>query len=45
MGSTLGGALTNLFMGYNEQKWLEPDYGRLVTTYRWGMRTTSFVFF
>ena len=30
MGSPLGPALANLFMGYYEQKWLEPDHGRLV---------------
>ena len=29
MGSPLGPALANLFMGYNEQKWLESDHGRL----------------
>ena len=34
MGSPLGPALANLFMGYNEQKWLESDYGRLVKFYR-----------
>ena len=45
MGSTLERALTNLFMGYNEQKWLESDYGRLAKTYRWGMWTISSVFF
>ena len=30
MGSLLGSALANLLMGYNEQKWLESDYGKLV---------------
>ena len=34
MGSPLGPALANLFMGYYEQKWLEPDHGRLVKFYR-----------
>ena len=34
MGSPLGPALGNLFMGYNEQKWLELDHGRLVKFYR-----------
>ena len=34
MGSPLGPALANLFMGYNEQKWLESDHGRLVKFYR-----------
>ena len=33
MGSPLGPALANLFMGYNEQKWLEFDHGRLVKFY------------
>ena len=33
MGSPLGPALANLFMGYYEQKWLESDRGRLVTFY------------
>ena len=33
MGSPLGPALANLFMGYNEQKWLESDHGRLVKFY------------
>ena len=45
MGSTLGRTLTNLFMGYNEEKWLEFDHGRLVKTYRRGMWAISFVFF
>ena len=27
-------ALANLFMSYNEQKWLESDHGRLVKFYR-----------
>ena len=27
--SPLGSALVNLFMGFNEQKWLESDHGRL----------------
>ena len=34
MGSPLGPALANLFIGYNEQKWLESDHGRLVKFYR-----------
>ena len=34
MGSPLGLALANLFMGYYEQKWLESDHGRLVKFYR-----------
>ena len=34
MGSPLGPALANLFMGYYEQKWLESDQGRLVKFYR-----------
>ena len=34
MGSPLRPALTNLFMGYNQQKWLESDHGRLVKFYR-----------
>ena len=34
MGSPLGPTLANLFMGYNEQKWLESDHGRLVNFYR-----------
>ena len=34
MYSPLEPALANLFMGYNEQKQLESDYGRLVTFYR-----------
>ena len=33
MGSPLGPALANLFMGYYEQKWLESDQGRLVKFY------------
>ena len=28
MGSPLGPALANLFMGYNEQKWSESDHGQ-----------------
>ena len=28
MGSPLRPALANLFMGYNEQKWLESDHGQ-----------------
>ena len=43
MGSPLGPALGNIFMGYNEQKWLELDHGRLVKFYR-GMWTIFFVF-
>ena len=34
MGSSLGPAFANLFMGYYEQKWLESDRGRLVKFYR-----------
>ena len=34
MDSPLGPALVNLFIGYNEQKWLESDHGRLVKLYR-----------
>ena len=34
MGSPLGPALANLFMGYNKQKWLESDHRRLVKFYR-----------
>ena len=34
MGSPLGPALANLFIGYNEQKWLESDHGRPVEFYR-----------
>ena len=34
MGSPLGPALANLFMGYYKQKWLESDHGRLVKFYR-----------
>ena len=34
MGSTLGPALANLFMGCNEQKWSDSDHGRLVKFYR-----------
>ena len=34
MGSPLGPALANLFMGSYEQKWLESDHGRLVKFYR-----------
>ena len=34
MDSPLGPALANLFMGYNEPKWLESDHGRLVKFYR-----------
>ena len=34
MGSTLGPALANLFMVYNEQKWLESDHDKLVKFYR-----------
>ena len=34
MDSPLGPALANLFIGYNEQKWLESDHGRLVKLYR-----------
>ena len=33
MGSPLGTALANLFIGYYEQKWLESDHGRLVKFY------------
>ena len=33
MGSPLGPALANLFMGYYEQKWLESDRGRIVKFY------------
>ena len=33
MGSPLGPALANLFMGYCEQKWLESDHRRLVKFY------------
>ena len=33
MGSPLGPALANLFMGYYEQKWLESDHGRLAKFY------------
>ena len=29
MGSPLEPAMANLFMVYNEQRWLESDYGRL----------------
>ena len=32
--SPLGSAWENLFMGYNEQKWLESDHIRLVKFYR-----------
>ena len=32
--SPLGSALANLFMGYNEQKWLESVHGGLVKFYR-----------
>ena len=34
MGSPLGPASANLFIGHNEQKWLESDHGRLVKFYR-----------
>ena len=34
MGSPLGPALANLFMGCHEQKWLESDHRRLVKFYR-----------
>ena len=34
MGSPLGPALANWFMGYNEQKLLESDHGRLNKFYR-----------
>ena len=34
MDSPLGPALADLFMGYNEQKWLQSDHGRLVKFYR-----------
>ena len=34
MGSPLGPALANLFMGYDEQKWLESDHCRLAKFYR-----------
>ena len=34
MESPLGPALANLFMGYNKQKWLESDRGRLIKFYR-----------
>ena len=34
MGSPLGPTLANLFMGYNEQKWLESDHDRPVKFYR-----------
>ena len=34
MGSPLRPALANLFIGYNEQKWLESDHGRLIKFYR-----------
>ena len=34
MGSPLGPAFANLFMGYYEQKWLDSDRGRLVKFYR-----------
>ena len=34
MESPLGPALANLFMGYNKQKWLESDHGRLIKFYR-----------
>ena len=33
MFSPLGSALGNVFMGYNEQNWLESDRGRLVKFY------------
>ena len=33
MESPLGPALANLFMGYNKQKWLESDHGRLIKFY------------
>ena len=29
MGSPLGPALANSFIGYNEQKWVESDHARL----------------
>ena len=34
MGSPLGPALANLFMGCNEQKWFESDHRTLVKFYR-----------
>ena len=34
LGSPLGPALANWFMGYNEQKLLESDHGRLNKFYR-----------
>ena len=34
MGSPLGPALANLFMSYNEQKWLESNHGRVAKIYR-----------
>ena len=34
VGFPLGLALANLFVVYNEQKWLESDHGRLVKFYR-----------
>ena len=34
MDSPLRPALANLFIGYNEQKWLESDHGRLIKFYR-----------
>ena len=33
MGSPLGPALANLFVAYNEKKWLESDHNRLVKFY------------
>ena len=33
MFSPLGSALGNVFMGYNQQNWLESDRGRLVKFY------------
>ena len=34
MGFPLRPVLTNLFMSYNQQKWLVSDHGRLVKFYR-----------
>ena len=34
MGSSLGPAVANSFMGYNEQKWVESDHARLAKFYR-----------
>ena len=43
LGSPLGPALANLFMGSNEQKLLESDHGRLAN-FTVGMWTIFFVY-